>query len=152
MNRKLYVGNLNFNTTEDELRDLFGQVAPVASVSMIMDRETGRPRGFAFVEMETSEGPAGHRQAEQPRGCSAHHHVNEARPKTEGGVAWTAASTATAVVWRQSSSLLVLAEIRKKRARCFGHRALLFPIGAIGLRSCFDVPRCGLGRGDGTEA
>ena len=52
MNRKLYVGNLNFTTTEDELRDLFGQVAPVASVSMIMDRETGRPRGFAFVEMD----------------------------------------------------------------------------------------------------
>src|SRR6188474_1007993 len=53
---ELYVGNLNFATTEDELRDLFGQVAPVASVSMIMDRETGRPRGFAFIEMETSEG------------------------------------------------------------------------------------------------
>ncbi|HKW14071.1 MAG TPA: RNA-binding protein, partial [Candidatus Krumholzibacteria bacterium] len=56
MNRKLYVGNLNFATTEDDLRDLFAQVGPVASVSMIMDRETGRPRGFAFVEMETSEG------------------------------------------------------------------------------------------------
>ena len=56
MNRKLYVGNLNFSTTEQDLREAFGQVAPVASVSMIMDRETGRPRGFAFVEMETGEG------------------------------------------------------------------------------------------------
>jgi len=86
MNRKLYVGNLNFATTEDELRDLFGQVAPVASVSMIMDRETGRPRGFAFVEMETSEGAQAAIEKLNNREVAQRTiTVNEARPKTEGG-------------------------------------------------------------------
>jgi RNA recognition motif-containing protein len=48
---KLYVGNLAFSTTEQELRDLFGQHGSVESVSLITDRETGQPRGFGFVEM-----------------------------------------------------------------------------------------------------
>jgi RNA recognition motif-containing protein len=48
---KLYVGNLPFTTTEAELRGLFEEHGAVQSVSVIMDRETGRPRGFAFVEM-----------------------------------------------------------------------------------------------------
>ncbi len=49
--KKLYVGNLPFRSTEDELRDLFGQHGEVSSASIVMDRETGRSRGFAFVEM-----------------------------------------------------------------------------------------------------
>lgn len=86
MNRKLYVGNLNFSTSEDDLRDLFGQIAPVASVSMIMDRETGRPRGFAFVEMETSEGAQQAIEKLNNREVAQRTiTVNEARPKTEGG-------------------------------------------------------------------
>src|SRR6188768_2852400 len=57
MGTKLYVGNLNYNTTEDSLRQAFGANGrEVASVSIIMDRETGRSRGFAFVEMATAEG------------------------------------------------------------------------------------------------
>ncbi len=52
MSKKLYVGNIPFSTTEDELRDLFQQHGGVSSVNVITDRETGRPRGFAFVEME----------------------------------------------------------------------------------------------------
>ena len=52
MSKKLYVGNLPFTTTESELRSVFERHGPVASVNVIMDRETGRPRGFAFVEME----------------------------------------------------------------------------------------------------
>ncbi len=52
MAKKLYVGNIPFTTTEDELRSIFGQHGSVGSVSVITDRETGRPRGFAFVEME----------------------------------------------------------------------------------------------------
>ena len=57
MGTKLYVGNLNYNTTEQSLRDAFGSNGrEVASVSIIMDRETGRSRGFAFVEMATAEG------------------------------------------------------------------------------------------------
>ncbi len=86
MNRKLYVGNLSFSTTEAELRDLFAEVAPVATVSLVMDRDTGRPRGFGFVEMETPEGAQqaieklNNREVNQ-RTIT----VNEARPKTEGG-------------------------------------------------------------------
>src|SRR5215212_5803506 len=48
---KIYVGNLSFNTTEGQLRDMFAQHGTVTSASMVMDRETGRPRGFGFVEM-----------------------------------------------------------------------------------------------------
>ena len=51
MGKKLYVGNLPFSSTEEELRELFGRVGSVDSVSVITDRDTGRPRGFAFVEM-----------------------------------------------------------------------------------------------------
>lgn len=52
MAKKLYVGNLPFSTTEAELRELFGRHGTVERVSVITDRETGRPRGFAFVEMD----------------------------------------------------------------------------------------------------
>jgi RNA recognition motif-containing protein len=51
LSKKLYVGNLSFSNTEADLRDLFGRHGSVESVSVITDRETGRPRGFAFVEM-----------------------------------------------------------------------------------------------------
>ena len=51
MSKKLYVGNLPFGTSEAELRTLFEQYGPVERVNVITDRETGRPRGFAFVEM-----------------------------------------------------------------------------------------------------
>jgi RNA recognition motif-containing protein len=50
--KKLYVGNLPFSATEDEIRELFGRHGSVTSVSLINDRETGRPRGFGFVEMD----------------------------------------------------------------------------------------------------
>jgi len=48
---KLYVGNMSFNSTEDDIRDAFAAHGTVTSVNIVMDRETGRPRGFAFVEM-----------------------------------------------------------------------------------------------------
>lgn len=48
---KIYVGNLPFSATEDAVRELFAQHGTVESVALIMDRETGRPRGFGFVEM-----------------------------------------------------------------------------------------------------
>ena|SRR5688572_21537726 len=51
MNRKLYVGNLPYETTEDDLQGLFSDVGAVASINVMRDRETGRARGFAFVEM-----------------------------------------------------------------------------------------------------
>ncbi len=52
MAQKLYVGNLPFSATEDEVRDLFAQHGTVVSVNLINDRDTGRPRGFGFVEMD----------------------------------------------------------------------------------------------------
>ena len=52
MSKKLYVGNIPFSTTEDELRAVFERHGAVGSVNVITDRETGRPRGFAFVEMD----------------------------------------------------------------------------------------------------
>jgi RNA recognition motif-containing protein len=59
MSSKVFVGNLNFDTTEDELRSLFSEVADPTSVAVPTDRMTGRPRGFAFVEFQSDE------QAEQ---------------------------------------------------------------------------------------
>jgi cold-inducible RNA-binding protein len=53
MNRKLYVGNLPFEATETELQALFATAGTVASVDIVKNRDTGRPRGFAFVEMAT---------------------------------------------------------------------------------------------------
>lgn len=50
--KRLYVGNLPFTATEDEVRDLFGQHGTVNDVKLISDRDTGRPRGFGFVEMD----------------------------------------------------------------------------------------------------
>ena len=55
MNKKIYVGNLPFTSTEADLKDAFSRHGGVASVNVITDRETGRPRGFAFVEMEDAD-------------------------------------------------------------------------------------------------
>jgi RNA recognition motif-containing protein len=55
MESKLYVGNLSYSTTEDDLRTLFAQAGNVKSVSVIKDRDTGRSKGFAFVEMTTDD-------------------------------------------------------------------------------------------------
>jgi RNA recognition motif-containing protein len=52
---KLYVGNLSFSTSESQLRDLFAAFGDVTSASLVMDRETGRPRGFGFVEFSNDE-------------------------------------------------------------------------------------------------
>jgi len=53
MDVRLYVGNLSYSTTEDELRTLFAQAGTVASVAVIKDRDTGQSKGFGFVEMAT---------------------------------------------------------------------------------------------------
>jgi RNA recognition motif-containing protein len=55
MNSKLYVGNLSFQTSEAELRDAFGQFGSITDVHIPSDRETGRPRGFAFITFSTEE-------------------------------------------------------------------------------------------------
>lgn len=56
MNTKMYVGNLTFEVTEAEVRELFSEHGPVNEVALIMDRDTNRPRGFAFVTMNSKEG------------------------------------------------------------------------------------------------
>ena len=79
---KIYVGNLNFRTTEDEIRDLFGQYGQVDDVALITDRDTGRPRGFGFVEM--AEDDPGRRAIEELNGKEIAGRaltVNEARPR-----------------------------------------------------------------------
>ncbi|AEJ20668.1 RNP-1 like RNA-binding protein [Gracilinema caldarium DSM 7334] len=55
MAKKLYVGNLSYNTSEDSLRNLFSNFGSVASAKIIFDRETGNSKGFGFVEMSTDE-------------------------------------------------------------------------------------------------
>ena len=83
-NSKLYVGNMSFKTTEDELRQAFGQFGSVTDVYVAMDKMTGRPRGFAFVTMGTAEESKA--AAEKLNGTDLGGRaltVNEARPKEE---------------------------------------------------------------------
>lgn len=85
MAKRIYVGNLPFTATEDEVRELFEQHGTVTGVSLINDRETGRPRGFGFVEMD-DEGCDNAIEAlnnYQMNGRSLK--VNEARPREAGG-------------------------------------------------------------------
>jgi RNA recognition motif-containing protein len=84
MATKLYVGNLSFRTTSDELRDQFSQAGTVESASVIEDRETGRSRGFGFVEMATpEEGQAAIAMFNGKDIGGRNITVNEAKPKTE---------------------------------------------------------------------
>jgi cold-inducible RNA-binding protein len=86
MATKLYVGNLSFKTTSDDLREHFSQAGTVESASVIEDRETGRSRGFGFVEMATPEDAAA--AIEQFNGKDLNGRnltVNEAKPKTDRG-------------------------------------------------------------------
>ncbi len=85
MAKKLYVGNLPFSATEDELRDLFAQHGEVHSVSLISDRETGQPRGFAFVEMDDEGADAAIAALEQTQFGGRALRVNEARPREPRG-------------------------------------------------------------------
>ena len=86
MGRRLYVGNLPFKTTNEDLSALFSQAGPVQDVQVMRDLATGRARGFAFVEMATDEAAQKaidefHQFALDGRALV----VNEARPKTPGG-------------------------------------------------------------------
>jgi RNA recognition motif-containing protein len=84
MSNKMYVGNLPFSASEDELREVFGQFGPVAEVVMMMDRETGRPRGFGFVAMETKEGMEAAIKGLDGKDFGGRNlTVNEARPREE---------------------------------------------------------------------
>lgn len=78
---RIFVGNLSYRTTEDQLADLFSQVGEVVSATIVTDRDTGRSRGFGFIEMEQS---AGERAIEQLNGYEIDGrkiNVNEAHPR-----------------------------------------------------------------------
>src|SRR5438128_481761 len=83
-NSKLYVGNLTYTTSESDLQDMFAAHGPVIEVKMPMDRETGRPRGFAFVTMATPEAAQAAMLALNGRAVGERTlTVNEARPREE---------------------------------------------------------------------
>ena len=85
MVKKIYVGNLPFSATENEIRDLFAQQGTVESVKLITDRETGRARGFGFVEMD-DEGAAAAIQSLNGADLGGRRLVvNEARDREGGG-------------------------------------------------------------------
>ncbi len=87
MSIKLYVGNLAFQTTSKELSDLFAQVGTVESASVVEDRETGRSRGFAFVEMSTREEALSAIERFNGREVSGRAlKVNEAKPRENRSV------------------------------------------------------------------
>jgi len=82
--KKIYVGNLPFSASEHQIRDLFGEHGEVSSVNLITDRETGRPRGFGFVEMESGGDEA--IQALNNMSMDGRNlTVNEARERNSGG-------------------------------------------------------------------
>lgn len=86
MGTKLYVGNLSFRTTADELRDAFASVGTVESASVIEDRDTGRSRGFAFVEMATAEEAAAAIEQFNGKDFGGRNlTVNEAKPREDRG-------------------------------------------------------------------
>lgn len=84
MEVKLYVGNLSYNTTEEELRELFSTVGTVSEVALIKDRDTGQSKGFAFVTMGSQE--EAKKAIEQMNGRSVGNRaltVNAARPRED---------------------------------------------------------------------
>lgn len=83
--RNIFVGNLAFNTSEEDLHQLFGQFGKVERVALMTDRDTGRSRGFAFVEMTNSD--EGEKAINELNGTllgGRKINVNEARPKVQG--------------------------------------------------------------------
>ncbi len=84
MNKKLYVGNLPYSSTEEQLQELFSQAGEITQVIVIKDRDTGRSKGFGFVEMETESGAE--EAIRRFNGYSINNRaltVNEARPREE---------------------------------------------------------------------
>ena len=82
MSKRIYVGNLPFSASDDEIRSLFGEHGEVEAVNLITDRDSGRPRGFGFVEMSSGADEAIKALHQTDMGGRALN-VNEARPRQE---------------------------------------------------------------------
>ncbi|MCP4547399.1 MAG: RNA-binding protein [bacterium] len=85
MLKTLYVGNLPFTVSEDEIKELFAPFGTVHSVKMISDRDTGRPRGFGFIEMDDAEGDEAIKSLDGSDMGGRNLRVNEARPREPRG-------------------------------------------------------------------
>jgi RNA recognition motif-containing protein len=86
MSTKLYVGNLSFDTTSQDLETMFGESGTVQSVSLIEDRETGRSRGFGFIEMSTAAEASAAIAAFDGKDVGGRNlKVNEAKPREDRG-------------------------------------------------------------------
>lgn len=86
LGKRLYIGNIPFSATEEELREIFGRHGTVTGVDLITDRETGRPRGFAFVEMEDSASAEAAMEAVDGSELGGRNlRVNEAQERRGGG-------------------------------------------------------------------
>ena len=83
--KKIYVGNLPYTASENELRDMFARFGTVHSVNLINDRETGRPRGFGFVQMDDKEADAAISALDGQDLGGRTLRVNEARERERGG-------------------------------------------------------------------
>ncbi len=81
----MYVSNLGFQVTEEELRNLFNKYGEVTSAKVIMDRETGRSRGFAFVEMADKAGEEAMKELDGKNIAGRAISVSKARPKSDNG-------------------------------------------------------------------
>jgi RNA recognition motif-containing protein len=88
MAKNIYVGNLPWSSTEEDVRDAFSQFGEVFSVKLIEDRETGRPRGFGFVEMEDQGALEAIDSLNDSDFGGRSIKVNEARPRTERRPRW----------------------------------------------------------------
>lgn len=83
LSKKIYVGNLSFQTTEDQVREMFSEYGDVESVAYITDRDTGRFRGFCFVEMEASAADSAIEALDGQEFDGRNLRVNEARPRED---------------------------------------------------------------------
>src|SRR2546423_3611062 len=125
---KLYVGNLSFNTSEAQLRELFAAHGEVASASLVMDRDTGRPRGFGFVEFNNPEHAKAAMAALSGKNVDGRDlTVNEAKPREGGGGGGNRGGGGGGGGGGRRGGWEVRRGVEKRRAGAEGARLFFFP-------------------------